>query len=278
MRNVSALNIPQGGRALSSLDIALIDIVAGIRANHIWGRLGWRETKRRYRRTVLGPFWSTLSLAIFVVALGLVWSNLWQQDPKAYLPFLTAGMLSWVLFSTICTEGCSAIVGNEGLIKQLRISFTLLACAVVWRNLIVFIHNIGIYVLVCIYAGLAPTWATLLVIPGLLLLCLNGCWIAMFLGALCARYRDVQQLVASLLQIALFLTPIFWSADQLHGHTFVLTDFNPLYHLIAIVRDPLLGNAPRPLHWLVAIVITIFGWLLTIEMMRKFRHRIVYWL
>ena len=263
---------------MSALDIALIDVVAGIRANHIWGRLGWRETKRRYRRTVIGPFWSTLSLAIFVVALGLVWSNLWHQNPKTYLPFLTAGMLSWVLFSTICTEGCTGIVGYEALIKQLRISFTLLACAVVWRNLIVFIHNISIYALVCIYAGLAPTWATLLVIPGLLLLSLNGCWIAIFLGALCARYRDIQQLVTSLLQIALFLTPIFWSADQLHGHTAVLAEYNPLYHLVAVVRDPLLGIAPQPLHWVVAVLITIFGWLLTIQMMRKFRHRIVYWL
>ena len=278
MQNVSALNIPLGGRASSSLDIALIDIVAGIKARQIWGRLGWRETKRRYRRTVIGPFWSTLSLAIFVIALGLVWSNLWHQDPKAYLPFLTAGMLSWVLFSTVCTEGCSVVTANEALIKQLRISFTLLACAVVWRNLIVFIHNISIYVLVCIYAGLAPTWATLLVIPGLLILCLNGCWIAIFLGALCARYRDIQQLVISLLQIALFLTPIFWSSDQLHGRTLLLADYNPLYHLIAIVRDPLLGVAPQPLHWVIAVLITIFGWLLTVQMMRKFRHRFVYWL
>src|SRR5579871_139282 len=97
MQRVSALNIPQSGPSTSALRVALIDIIAGTWATEIWGRLGWRETKRRYRRTVFGPFWSTLSLAIFVVTLGVVWSNLWHIDPKTYLPFLTSGMLCWAL-------------------------------------------------------------------------------------------------------------------------------------------------------------------------------------
>ena len=106
MQSISALNIPQSGPTASRYAVALFDIIAGIQAVGIWGRLGWRENKRRYRRTVFGPFWTTVSLAMFVIALGLVWSNLWHTDPKVYLPFLTSGMLCWVLFSTICAEGC----------------------------------------------------------------------------------------------------------------------------------------------------------------------------
>jgi ABC-type polysaccharide/polyol phosphate export permease len=278
MQQLSALNIPQSGPEMSPLDVALVDVVAGVKEVQIWGRLGWRETKLRYRRTVFGPFWSTLSLAVFVVALGLVWSNLWQQDPKTYLPFLTSGMLSWVLFSSMANEGCTTVISYEALIKQLRISYTLLGCAIVWRNLIVFFHNLVIYVFVCIYAGLSVSWAMLLVVPGLAILTLNGLWIAVLLGALCARFRDIQQLVGSLLQISLFLTPIFWSVDQLKGKASVLAEFNPLYHLIAIVRDPLLGNMPDPLHWIVAVIVAILGWALTIQVMSKLRHRIVYWL
>ena len=278
MQRVSALNIPQSGPAASPYDIALIDIVAGVRATEIWGRLGWRETKRRYRRTVFGPFWSTASLAIFVITLGIVWANLWQMNPKAYLPFLTSGMLCWTLFSTISIEGCAGIVGYEPLIKQLRISYTLLACAIVWRNVIVFLHNLSIYVLVCLYAGVSLSWAMLLCIPGLLLICLNGLWVAILLGAVCARYRDIQQLVGSLLQISMFLTPILWSADQLKGRASALAKFNPLYHLITVLRDPLMGKSPDFLDWFVVVLITIVGWALTVYVLSKFRHRIVYWL
>jgi ABC-type polysaccharide/polyol phosphate export permease len=278
MPSTLALNIPQSSPAFSPRRIAWIDIIAGIRAADVWGRLGWRDTKRRYRRTIFGPLWTTVSLALFVTTLGVVWSNLWNQDPKTYLPYLTSGMVCWVFLSAVCTEGCAGIIGFENLIKQLRISYTLLACATVWRNAIVFFHNLLIYVVICLYAGIAISWATLLFVPGFALLCLNALWIAILLGAVCARYRDVAQLVGNLLQISLFLTPVFWSADQLKGRASVLAEYNPLYHLIAIVRDPLLGRAPEPLHWVAVALITVIGWALTFHVMSRFRHRIVYWI
>jgi ABC-type polysaccharide/polyol phosphate export permease len=278
MQNASALNVPQRGPALSSQRVAYVDVVAGIGAIDIWGRLGWRETRRRYRRTAFGPFWTTVSLAFFVTSLGLVWSNLWHKDPRTFLPYLTSGMLCWVFFLAVCTEGCGSFFGYEKLIKQLRISYTLLASAVVWRNVIVFFHNLIIYVLVAIYAGISINWASLLVIPGFALLSLNAVWIVVVLGTVCARYRDFQQLVANILQVSLFLTPIFWSPDQLSGRTAFFAQLNPLYHLIAIVREPLLGQAPTPMNWLVVGLITIVGWTVTLQILIKLRHRIVYWL
>jgi lipopolysaccharide transport system permease protein len=133
-------------------------------------------------------------------------------------------------------------------------------------------------VLVCIYGSVSITWSTLLVIPGFGLLCLNAVWIVIFLGTACARYRDLQQLVTNSLQILLFLTPIFWSPDQMTGRTAVLVQFNPLYHLISVVREPLLGETPAAVHWLVVIGITIAGWTVAIQMLTRFRHRIVYWI
>ena len=278
MQRVLALNIPQQTAQRSRYQIALIDILAGIQAINIWSRLGWRDNKRRYRRTVFGPLWTTASLAVFVVTLGMIWANLWGQDAKHYLPYLTSGMVCWTLFSAICTEGGVCLIGQDRLIKQLRISYTLLACAAVWRNVIVFWHNLIVYVLVCLYSGTAITWNTLLFIPGFILFCANAVWIAGLLGAVCTRYRDIPQLVASLLQISMFLTPILWTPEQLKGRMVLLADLNPLYHLIAIVRDPLLGKAPAPLQWAVVLLITIVGWTLLIRVMTKFRHRIVYWL
>lgn len=278
MQKLVALNIPQSSDTLSRYRLAWVDVTSGVRAFPIWGRLGWRDTKRRYRRTVFGPFWTTVSLAFFVTTLGLVWSNLWNQNPKTYLPYLTAGMVCWVFFSTICTEACGAFWPQEKLIKQLRISYTLLACVTVWRNVTVFFHNIIILMLVVLYAGLTVSWSTLLFIPGFLLLCINAVWITALLGILCARFRDMQQLVASILQISLFLTPVFWSVNQLKGRMQTLIELNPLYHLIAIARDPLLGIPPEPLHWIVSGALALVGWTVIVQMLTRVRHRIVYWI
>lgn len=273
-----ALSVPRTSPTISHYRIACLDVMAGLCAVDIWGRLGWRETKRRYRRTAFGPFWTTISLAIFVITLGLVWSNLWNKNPKVYLPYLTSGMLCWMFFVATCTEGAGSSGTYEKIIKQLRVSYTMLACAVVWRNTTVLFHNSIFYALIYVYAGISITWASFLIVPGFALFFLNMTWIVLVLGCATARYRDLQQLVGSLLQVSLFLTPIFWSPDQLSGRMAVLVQLNPLYHLIAIVRAPLLGQAPTALNWTAAAIIAMVGWAFTILMLAKLRHRIVYWL
>ena len=257
---------------------AFDDIVNGLRLYDMWGRIGYAEIKRRYRRTVIGPFWSSLSLAIFVVILGITWAQLWKIDPKEYLPFLSAGMICWFLFSAFVTEGCQVFIASEGLIKQLRISYMMLVCSLIWRNLIVFIHNLVIYIPICIYGQVPVNIYTLAVIPGLFFLCLNGVWIVIVLGLLCARFRDIQQVVISLLQISMFVTPILWSPKLLTGRAVVLVDYNMIYHYIVIVRDPLLGQPPSAWSWFMVIVATIVGWAFTLYLYSRFQRRIAYWL
>jgi ABC-type polysaccharide/polyol phosphate export permease len=256
---------------------AIADLVKGIGLVDLWGRIGWADVKRRYRRTALGPFWSSFSLAVFVVAMGLVWANLWNINPKEYLPYLASGMLTWALLTSFIMEGCNVFVSAEGLIKQMRINYTMLLCAMVWRNVIAFAHNLIVYVPLYIYGGLPLSANILLVIPGLFFLCLNGLWIGLVLGILCARYRDIQQVVTSLLQISMFVTPIFWSPAQLKGRQIVIVDYNMLYHYVEIVRDPMLGQPPSLRSWLMVGLATIVGWSFAIFLFSRFRRRIPYW-
>jgi homopolymeric O-antigen transport system permease protein len=259
-------------------DVALADFREGAAAWRMWGRLGWQEIKRRYRRTAIGPFWTSLSLGIFIGVLGFVWAGLWQQDPKIYLPFLCAGMLGWNLVQSNISDGCLVFVGGEAFIKSLPFPYSTLAWSIVWRNLIIFAHNLGIFLVVAWYAGVPITAASLLVVPGLILSSLNGVWLATVLGVVCARYRDVQQLVGSLLQISMFVTPIFFTADQLGPRFASFVDFNVLYHLVDIVRSPLLGRAPAAWSWTVATGTLVLGWTVTLWFYSRFRRRVPYWL
>jgi ABC-type polysaccharide/polyol phosphate export permease len=257
---------------------ALVDVAEGLTDWSMWSRLGWRDARLRYQRTIIGPFWSTLSLGIFVVALGIIWSKLWNQDPKAYIPLVSSGFIAWAMLSAIANEGTGIFISARALIIQLRISYTMLACALVWRSLIAFGHNIIIYVAVCLYAGVPASWSMALVVPGLALVCLNGIWISLLLGIACARFRDIQPLVASLLQVALFVTPIFWAPEQLAGRLGQVEQYNVLFHYVEIVRGPMLGHAPEPWSWFMVTMATVLGWSLTIYCLAKFRRRIPYWL
>ena len=263
--------IPQYG-------VAITDVLAGMLDWRMWARLGSQEVRRRYRRTVFGPFWTTLSLGIFIFTLGILWSQLWKQDPKVYLPFLCSGMLAWSLIATIITEGCSAFSGSAGVITQLRFPYTILSCSVVWRNFITLFHNVIIFVLVALYADVPVTWSSLLVFPALGLIFINGVWVVTLLALFCSRFRDIQQIIASLLQVSMFVTPIFWAPKQLGERLAVFVDYNILFHFVDILRSPMLGQAPAAWSWGIVIAGTIVGWMVTIAMFSRFRRRIAYWL
>ncbi len=257
---------------------AFNDIRDGIGDWRMWGRLGWAEVRRRYRRTVIGPFWASLSLAIFVVAIGVVWAGLWKLSVREYLPFLCAGLLAWTLVSVIITESCASFTAQEGLIRSMRVSYTLLTCSVVWRNLIVFIHNLVVFVVVALATGVPVNAATLLVVPGLVLVGINGIWIGLLLGMICARYRDIQQLITGLLQIAMLVTPIFWTPSQIPGRYAYFVDANVLFHFVDIVRGPLLGQTPAALSYIVVVGLALVGYAVTFDLFSRFRRRLPYWL
>lgn len=258
--------------------IALGDLYRGLSGWRLWTRFGWQEVKRRYRRTTLGPFWTSASLAIFVISLGFIWANLWNQQPKQYLPYLCAGLVAWTLTASMITESCSMFVSAEGLIKQVRLHYSIILMSLVWRNLIVFFHNLVVYLLIVAWAGVPIGVPQLLVIPGLLLLVLNVMWIGLLAGILCTRFRDVTQLVTSFLQIVLFVTPIFYERAALGPQMQLAAHFNYVYHLLDVVRSPLLGKWPETWSWIFVSVGAVLGWALAIFLFARFRRRLAYWI
>jgi len=116
----------------------------------------------------------------------------------------------------------------------------------------------------------------LLVLPALLVLLLNGFWIALMLGLLSARFRDIPLVVASVVQVLFFITPIIWKPDMLPGRAPML-DLNPFHHLIEILRAPLLGQVPTLENWVAVVVITFVGWAVALWFFSAYRWRLAYW-
>ena len=272
---------PQTKSGLKPLGIsAAEDIAGGALRWKLWGRLGWLEIKRRYRRTTLGPFWSSLTLLVFVIVMGIVGSGLLSKNTGEYLPFLVSGLLAWTMLSGMITEAGGVFVAGTGLIRQMNFEYSILVYALVWRNFIAFLHNMIVYLLIMlVFMPHALTWRLLLAVPALMLMMMNGVWISIVLGTLTARFRDVQQIVQSMIQVAMFVTPLFWSPDNISGiRRIVFVGLNPLYHLLAIVRDPLLDRTPSINSYIAVLIITLLGWTLAFVVYSKFRKRIAYWL
>lgn len=255
---------------------ALLDIMQGARAVHLWGPLGWQDIRKRYRRSILGPFWLTISMGMLVGMLGMLYGALFQAEISRFMPFLALGFIFWTLISGMIADSCRIFINAQGIIEQIDLPLSVHVYRMVWHSLIVLSHNILIFVPIAVAFLLWPGWMGLLVLPGLALLCLNGVWAGLLLGLVSVRFRDVPPVVDSVMRIAFFVTPIIWMPEHL-PERFHLHDWNPFYHFLELVRAPLLGAAPRLVSWLVVVGATCLGWAATIVMYSLFRRRIAYW-
>jgi homopolymeric O-antigen transport system permease protein len=260
----------------TNLDKALRDVVQGLAAVHVWPMLAWQEIRQRYRRSVLGPFWLTISTAALLGGMGPLYGTLFGQPLSGYFPHLVIGFVVWLLISGLINEGCQAFIAAEGLIKQTKMPLSVHVLRVVWRNLIVFAHYIVIIVVTLAIFPPHFGWGLLTVLVGVLLIAVNGYWVGLLGGMVCARFRDVPLIVQSVVQIAFFLTPVMWKAGSLGRYQRAVT-LNPFYHFLEVIRAPLSGE-PIPVNsWLAAFCITAVGCAVAFAFFVRFRARIAYW-
>jgi lipopolysaccharide transport system permease protein len=147
----------------------------------------------------------------------------------------------------------------------------------IWRSFIVFLHTVVLIVPIAIFFHMEFGWGTLLAIPGMLLVVLNQVWVAIVIGVLATRFRDITQLVATGIQISMFVTPIMWPLGAIPDAR-LIADINPFYHLIELVRAPLLGSTPEPLSWGVVLAMCVVGYGLVAMALTRASPRLVYWL
>jgi ABC-2 type transport system permease protein len=243
----------------------------------LWLTVGLYDIRKRYRRSVLGPFWITVSVGTFILGLSFIYAPLVGGDMKSFLPFIAFGFIAWQFISQLLLDGCNVFIANGPIIQQLRAPLSVYIYQTVWRHLIILAHNFLIYVVVAVAYGLWPSWQTLLVIPGILLVCINGLSFGMLFGTLCARYRDIPPIVTTITQMMFLLTPILWRPDQVPGREFVY-ELNPFYYLVQVIREPLEAVSPSLFVWAVAVGLTAVGFLVSLLFYSRFRNRIVYWL
>ncbi|WP_227869570.1 ABC transporter permease [Undibacterium parvum] len=262
-----------------SLTIALSDITAAVRRYPLVGMLGWQDVRQRYRRSALGPFWLTISMAIMIGTMGVVFGQIFKAPLTEFLPFLAAGTILWSFISAIVSEGCTGFIAAEGIVKQLPIPLFVHILRMIWRNVLILGHNIVIFPLVLLAVGKPVGLVALISIPGFILLLINLTWVALILSVICARYRDLPQIIGSVIQVVFYLTPIMWMPHLLPDRAgLYLLDLNPVFHLLEIVRSPLLGQFPTWTNWVVSLALALFGWVIALTIYGHYKRRIAYWL
>lgn len=262
---------------LFQLQMALRDLRNSFQRIGLAWSLAWHDVGARYRGSILGPFWITLSMGLMVLGIGFLYANLFHIPIDEYLPYVALGIVFFGVMTGTINEGCDTFVQAAGILSQTSLPMFTFVWRTVFRNLINLAHHLVIVVIVLVVFGYWRHANVPVALVGVLLMLFNASWLSMLAGVVSARFRDIPQIVSSVMQFAIFMTPVFWRPDRFGKHEVVLA-FNPFYHLLEAVRAPLLGQQVAPHTYGVLVGLGMAGWLLTFTIFAHTRRRIVHYL
>lgn len=202
-----------------------------------------QDIRIRYRRTLIGPLWIALSSGILIVTIGFVFGSFVDVDFNRYFVSVSCGVIFWQFLSNSINDCCYAFIHAEPLIKQLKIPYFVHVLRVLFRNLFALLHAGLILPFVFLFFGEDFYPRVLFFLINFFIVFIVLFMVGNIVALVSARFRDLSQVISSVLQVLFYATPVMWLPDQV----FVFDDvaqlllFNPFFHLIELLRGPLMN-------------------------------------
>ncbi len=222
----------------------------------------WRDLKTRYRGSVLGFLWTFLNPLLLMVIYSLVFSVYMRVDIRAYPIFLFAGLLPWIWFSSAMLSGAGSIVESGNLIKRVPFPPHILPAVSVTATLINFLLALPLLVAFMVAWGFPLGWSLVTLPLTIAVQYVFTLGLAIVMSMLTVRYRDLQQLLANVLTLWFFLTPVLYPTTMVPTQFQGFLLLNPMAVLVASFQDALYGaHAPslRHLAGVAVLAVAVFG-------------------
>lgn len=259
-------------------DAAITDFRKGFGRGRFAAGLAWESLFSRVRLTSLGIVWLVIQPLVWVLTMVvLVQPNIALQS-NLYPAYVAAGVVLFTGLTTMLAGGAQVFTREKGRIQNVPLPLSLFAFKTVILASMEMLATLPIILGAMIFSAVAVSVSTLWILPGLALFFLFGLGAILILGTAAARYPSIVLITQSLLRMMLFVTPVFWVPGTDRDLRFLIAHYNPLYHLIRVVRDPLLGLAPGPLSYTIATITSIVTLVAGVIFFARFRERIAVWL
>lgn len=266
------------GSFASELAAAGRDFAQSFQQWRLWTTLAFNDILSRYRGSLLGPFWITLSTGVFVVGIGLVYGRLMHVPTDKYVPWIATGVVIWNFISSTILESGDAYIHGAVIIRSGSLPLPIFVWRVICRSIVNLAHQLTVIVAVALWFHFLEKINLPMLIVGMSLVIVNVSWVSFFTAIAAARFRDIQQVNATLIQLVFFISPVIWIPNDMTGVRSVLLNLNPVYHLLNVTRNPILGM-PVPLHSVAfLLVMAAGGWALAFMLYASVRRRIVHYL
>lgn len=212
-----------------------------------------RELKARYRGSVLGFVWSFINPLLLLLIYTFVFTKIIpneEEKTRPYAVFMFCGILPWNWFATSLSDAAGSLIAGGNLIKKVLFPAEVLPIVSVLANMVHFFLGLVILVVFLVIYQHWPDPAGLLWFPvAVLVQLVFTTALALLLAALSVHFRDIRDILANVLTLWFFATPIIYPYFQANVQTFrPLFNANPFTHLAISYQEILFFYGPVG-HW-----------------------------
>lgn len=260
---------------------ALLYINGIWKSRYFWSHLAFSDVRAKYRRSLLGILWAMLFPLFLTLLLSLVMGHIFRAKINEYAPYVYTGVVIWDFITGSTLAGCNAFINSETYIKQCNHPLVIYPLRVTLSALINFslsMFGVFIWIILWNYKNIGISW---LFIPFSTVLLFYICWpISIISGFINAKFRDFNQIAILGLQAVWYVSPVFINQEIFRRSSLsFLVDYNPIYHLLNLFREPLLhGNYAPSINYVYTISTGAVLWIFAIFLIIKKEKKIIFYL
>jgi ABC-type polysaccharide/polyol phosphate export permease len=247
-----------------------------------WSYLAAKQLQFDHRRTVLGSLWIVFAFALTAGSIGALLGALQGRPLDEHVPYVMFGFTAWNFVSGVVTEGCNVLTKSRAYLLQMPLPRTVFVISMVLRRgMLMLIHAVTSVAVCALFFGWRPSVELIWLPAALAIYFVAGVGVATALGMIVAMLRDIGELVAAVMRLAFFFTPIIWlpgARDTNHPLIEFVVTWNPFAYVLEVFRSPALGAAPEPMAWAVTGGLALFALVLGAAALEIWGKRITYWL
>lgn len=260
---------------MNNIKVGFDDFLNTLKRPDLWFYLAFFDIRLKYRRSYIGPWWETISTGLIIATLGILWSKIFQMDISIYLPYFAVGFVMWSFISSQINESCEIFYFHQSIILNIQIPYHAFILRLAFKNFLVLLHSILLLIPIIIYS-VGLEFIFLFSVIGLFLLFLNLTFLSLVVAIFCLRFHDTKFAVGNIIQVLFFATPIVWMPGLLRGKSWLL-EFNPFYHWIHIIREPVISSNIPFFSVTISIASILLLSTLSFYLLGRVKKRIPFW-
>lgn len=238
-----------------------------------------RNLKLKYRKSILGIFWTMLGPGLSAIIYFLIFKFVMKVTIPNYLLFLLIGLLPWTFFVTSLNNGLESLVMNQSLLNKIPLPIHSLPLSETATGLINFTLSLPVLLIVALISNATLSVSALLFPYLMLLLFLQAYGYAILLGIYFVYLRDLRHVLVIIIQVWFYITPIIYEEKMIPAELSIIKFLNPVFFIFSGIHDVVVFNRWPPLETLaVATTWTCALFLFSYYLLRKNQNTVVEYL